>query len=232
MGRLLKYDANVNQIGGLYKTALQAVASTGCWKVVVLLLHVNIFGGRYHSALQAACASGSLMIVQMLIEKGSDVNAAGGQCGTALQAAALYGHEKILRILLRNGADWKLANRDMNNRSKAEWDRADEFLRRALELHIGEANIQHKDAIAEECRYPQLKLNEFKESSLQWNVESIPDFDAEYIPPEPEDASSESTESSEDDPSIFGEESDSGDTDLTGSSESMSRPSLSRRTFT
>ncbi|KAL5331257.1 hypothetical protein ACEPPN_000786 [Leptodophora sp. 'Broadleaf-Isolate-01'] len=66
---------------------------------------VNAVGGVYGSALQAASAEGNEAIVSILLEKGADVNIQGGQYGNALQAASAEGNEAIVSMLLEKGAD-------------------------------------------------------------------------------------------------------------------------------
>ncbi|KAF5703410.1 ankyrin repeat [Fusarium mundagurra] len=68
-------DIDVNQIGGLFGTALQAAAYEGKTEGVKLLLKkradVNIRGGRYGSALNAAAVKGYWDIVDILLKAGA-----------------------------------------------------------------------------------------------------------------------------------------------------------------
>ncbi|KAF5593388.1 ankyrin repeat [Fusarium subglutinans] len=68
-------DIEVNQIGGLFGTALQSAAYTGKTKGVKLLLEkgagVKLRGGEYGSALNAAVVKGYWDIVEILLEAGA-----------------------------------------------------------------------------------------------------------------------------------------------------------------
>src|SRR5437667_247930 len=81
--------ADVNAIGGIYGTALQAAVCYGRdWIIQPLLkkgADVNVMGGKYGTALQAAAHCDHGPMVRQLLKKGADVNAIGGKYGTALQ---------------------------------------------------------------------------------------------------------------------------------------------------
>lgn len=104
---LLAHGADVNAVGGMYGTALQA--ATADFSKVRLLVDrgadVNARGGIYGAALQAASAQGNTATVKFLLRKGADVNAEGGIFGSALQAAIICGTQKKCQVLMSAGAD-------------------------------------------------------------------------------------------------------------------------------
>ncbi|KAJ7278261.1 ankyrin repeat-containing domain protein [Mycena rebaudengoi] len=105
----INQGANVNEQGGHYGNALQAVSVDGHEAVVQLLLNqganVNAQGGNYGNALQAASVEGHEAVVQLLLNQGANVNAQGGHYGTALQAASKSGNEAVVKLLIDQGAD-------------------------------------------------------------------------------------------------------------------------------
>ena len=109
---LLDKGADVNAVGGVYGTALQAAAASrwGSVKKVQLLLDrgadVNAVGGVYGTALQAAVCMNNCEYIELLLDRGADVNAVGGMYGTALQAAVASngGNVECMRLLLDRGA--------------------------------------------------------------------------------------------------------------------------------
>ncbi|KAK7456347.1 hypothetical protein VKT23_010593 [Stygiomarasmius scandens] len=113
---LVEQGADVNTVGGLYGTALQAAASEGHLDVVTFLhekgADVNAVGGEYGTALHAAAWRGRLDVVKFLHEKGADVNDVGGEYGTALQAAAWRGHLDVVKFLHEKGADVNAAGEE------------------------------------------------------------------------------------------------------------------------
>ncbi|KAF5558512.1 ankyrin repeat [Fusarium napiforme] len=67
-------------------------------------IDVNQIGGLFGTALQAAAYEGKTEGVNMLLEKGADVNLRGGRYGSPLNAAAVKGYWDIVEILLEAGA--------------------------------------------------------------------------------------------------------------------------------
>jgi ankyrin repeat protein len=106
---LLEAGANVNQVGGIYHTALQIAARAGNLALVALLLNkgakIDLKGGRYGTALQAAAYRGMESVVVFLLDAGADVYQTGGIYHTALQAAAFRGHEATVKLLLERKAE-------------------------------------------------------------------------------------------------------------------------------
>ncbi|KAJ7286594.1 ankyrin repeat-containing domain protein [Mycena rebaudengoi] len=133
---LLRNGADVNEVGGAFRYALQAASANGHPDIVWALLKngadMNMAGGWYGSALQAAAACGHTEVVnsgsygsaltaaathgrtevvRILCQEGADLNAADEGHGSALQAAAAYGRTDIVDILIENGADFNAASK-------------------------------------------------------------------------------------------------------------------------
>ncbi|KAI0112386.1 hypothetical protein GGR51DRAFT_546978 [Nemania sp. FL0031] len=106
---LLEQGADVNEIGGVYGSALQAASARGFDDTVKLLLdngaEVDAQGGIFGSALQAASVGGHSKVVQLLLRTGADVNGRGGLYEDALQAASAEGHGEVVLQLIKAGAD-------------------------------------------------------------------------------------------------------------------------------
>ena len=109
-----QWQAQINQIGGLYGSPLQAASAMGSIAAVRLLLQqnadVNIGIERWGSSLQAAVAKGRSEIVELLLQHGANPCAKGGFWDRPLlQAASLPGPsrpaEAITRLLLDAGAN-------------------------------------------------------------------------------------------------------------------------------
>jgi ankyrin repeat protein len=102
-------EVDIDTVGGLYGTALQAAAAHGHENMVRLcLVHgadINTISGHYGTALQAAAANGYENIAWLCLDHGADTNTISGYYRTALQAAAANGSEKIARLCLEHGAD-------------------------------------------------------------------------------------------------------------------------------
>lgn len=100
---LLEYGANVNALGGMYGTALQAACHYGYEPTVRVLLEagadVNLKGGYHGDALQAAARYGRVQLVQMLLDAGADPSAQCGVYGSALRGAKERGHPEVAKIL-------------------------------------------------------------------------------------------------------------------------------------
>ncbi|KAH9477165.1 Vegetative incompatibility protein HET-E-1 [Psilocybe cubensis] len=100
---------DVNAVGGMYGTALQAASVSGNKSVVAALLKhgadINAVGGKFGTALQAASYAGHQSVVRELLEYGADVNVVGGEYGSALHAASSAGHNSVVKALLQSGAD-------------------------------------------------------------------------------------------------------------------------------
>ncbi|KAI1169447.1 ankyrin repeat-containing domain protein [Nemania sp. FL0916] len=67
-------------------------------------INVNAVGGLFGSALQAAAYFGKTKTVELLLQKGADVNVRGGKYGSALNAAIFRGFWNIVEMLLENRA--------------------------------------------------------------------------------------------------------------------------------
>ncbi|KAL7904284.1 ankyrin repeat-containing domain protein [Trichoderma velutinum] len=67
-------------------------------------INVNALGGLYGSALQAAAFSGQTPTISLLLKRGAHVNARGGKFGSALNAAVIAGNWDIVQMLLDAGA--------------------------------------------------------------------------------------------------------------------------------
>ncbi|KZP14309.1 ankyrin [Athelia psychrophila] len=121
---LLECGADVDSLGGVFGTALQAAAHEGSIETVKLLLEygtdVNLQGGDCGTALQAASYEGSIETVKLLLERGADVNLQGGEYGNALQAATQMGHGNIQTLLLQHGA--AMENRALITSSEPSYD--------------------------------------------------------------------------------------------------------------
>ncbi len=63
---------------------------------------VNHVGGLYGSPLEAAAAHGHEDAVILLSARGANIDLNGGQFGTAIQPAATQGKVKIVEILLQH----------------------------------------------------------------------------------------------------------------------------------
>ncbi|KAK4626632.1 Kinase D-interacting substrate [Fulvia fulva] len=76
---LLQHGSQLNRVGGIYGTALEAAAFLGDMSTVSRLLEegadVNIRAGKYGSALGAAADQGHIGVVEKLLEAGARANA-------------------------------------------------------------------------------------------------------------------------------------------------------------
>ncbi|KAJ7279586.1 hypothetical protein C8J57DRAFT_1221241 [Mycena rebaudengoi] len=117
---LLRNGADVNEVGGAFRYALQAASANGHPDIVWALLKngrgclrsyrgrqypvvkgadINADSGSYGSALTAAATHGRTEVVRILCQEGADLNAADEGHGSALQAAAAYGRTDILAVV-------------------------------------------------------------------------------------------------------------------------------------
>lgn len=108
---LLRYGANVNAIGGMYGTALQAACHYGHEPTVRALLEagadVNLQGGYHGDALQAAARYGRAGLVQILLDAGANPTAQCGVYGSALKGARDRGHPEVATMLEAAIEKWK-----------------------------------------------------------------------------------------------------------------------------
>ncbi|KAF7974428.1 hypothetical protein HWV62_12148 [Athelia sp. TMB] len=106
---LITRGSDVNELGGLWDTALKAAACNNYPEVCQLLLEhgADIKATEKHkgTALQMVAGSGYFKICQLLLEHGADMNVTGGWKGTALQEASSSGRLEICQLLLEHGAD-------------------------------------------------------------------------------------------------------------------------------
>jgi ankyrin repeat protein len=106
---LLEMGADINALGGKYRSALMAALCEDNEATANVLIEkgadLNAQEPFYGTVLQVASHKGHEAFAKLLIEKGADVNAQGGRYGNALQGASLNGHEAIAKLLIENGAD-------------------------------------------------------------------------------------------------------------------------------
>ncbi|KAH8834341.1 ankyrin repeat-containing domain protein [Flagelloscypha sp. PMI_526] len=102
-----------SKLGGRFRTALQAAASTvGSWNcpdmIQFLVEHgadVNAVGGWYGSALLAAMVEGNLQSVECLVQAGADVTVAGGLDGMLNFPRAWSKSLEIVQFIVNSGVD-------------------------------------------------------------------------------------------------------------------------------
>ena len=103
---LLKRGARINDVCGLYGTALNAAASRSQLGAVRVLLSAeppadsNVHCGPYGSALHAAIMVGNGHILTELLNAGADISVRGKDRCTPLQTAAMAGHLDVVKLLL------------------------------------------------------------------------------------------------------------------------------------
>lgn len=107
---LLDQKADLNIIGGLYYTALQASCIFGKLAIGEQLLkhgaRVDIYGGSMGSCLIAACQGPTeTAILQQIIDAGCNVNYMGGDGFCALYTAIKQQKREFVELLTKNGAD-------------------------------------------------------------------------------------------------------------------------------
>ncbi|KAK2757561.1 hypothetical protein FQN54_004530 [Arachnomyces sp. PD_36] len=122
--RLLESQFDVNEMGGLYGSALQAAAagpnptvdSSGIRTMRLLLSKnpdVNATGGVFETALHAAAINGHIEMVKALVENRANVNA-GSALGTPYEVAEVKGYTEVMDYLKERGVqpipqDWRRA---------------------------------------------------------------------------------------------------------------------------
>lgn len=108
---LLRHGADVNGVGGMYGTALEAACHYGYEPTVRVLLaagaDVNLQGGYHGDALQAAARYGRMELVKILLQAGADPTAQCGVCGSALQGAKERGHPEVAKLLEAAINEWQ-----------------------------------------------------------------------------------------------------------------------------
>ncbi|KAL5085108.1 hypothetical protein Trisim1_010896 [Trichoderma cf. simile WF8] len=67
-------------------------------------IDVNVLGGLFGSALQAAAYSGQTPTISLLLNRGAHANVRGGKYGSALNAAVIAGNWDTVEVLLDAGA--------------------------------------------------------------------------------------------------------------------------------
>jgi ankyrin repeat protein len=67
--------------------------------------NVDLIGNVVGSALQAAAYAGHEAIVALLIRSGANVDVTGGQYGSAIQTASYQGRKDVVALLIRSGAN-------------------------------------------------------------------------------------------------------------------------------
>ncbi|KAL8744547.1 MAG: hypothetical protein Q9184_007987, partial [Pyrenodesmia sp. 2 TL-2023] len=100
-------DADIDSVGGLFGTALQAACARGHKGAFDRLMRwgadVSVKGGRYHSAINAAASCGHHYMVQALLDREAQINGPtvdNSRVWVATQTAAKQGHTRVARLLL------------------------------------------------------------------------------------------------------------------------------------
>ncbi|KAL8931057.1 MAG: hypothetical protein Q9208_000159 [Pyrenodesmia sp. 3 TL-2023] len=97
-------DEDIDSVGGLFGTALQATCSKGYQGAFDRLMgwgaDVTIEGGRYHSAINAAACYGHCYMVKILLGREAQINAPITRIWEATRTAAMQGHADVVRLLL------------------------------------------------------------------------------------------------------------------------------------
>uniref|UniRef100_A0A673A941 Ankyrin repeat and SOCS box containing 14b n=1 Tax=Sphaeramia orbicularis TaxID=375764 RepID=A0A673A941_9TELE len=105
---LLRYNARVDQIGPLNRTALHESAFLGLENFVYLLLESgaepNACDTKKKTPLALAAQNGHLNVVEVLLQKGAHVQS-DSESGSVLFDAAASGNPDIISLLLDHGAD-------------------------------------------------------------------------------------------------------------------------------
>ncbi|KAM9829709.1 dynein axonemal heavy chain 12 isoform 2-T2 [Syngnathus typhle] len=105
---LLHYDAQVDQLGPLGRTALHEAAFLGLENFVCLLLesgaNPNACDIRKKTPLALAAQNGHLNVMEHLLQKGANVECQ-SESGSILFDAAASGNPDVISLLLDHGAD-------------------------------------------------------------------------------------------------------------------------------
>lgn len=175
--------SEVSEEGAEYKSALNAAAEHGNYKVALALLekgadpntHSEVFGG----VLQAAAYGGHKKVVQLLVERGANINAQGGYYGNALQAAASKNHDKVVHLLLEKGADVHVQGGHLGNALQAaagNFEDSSEIIKLLLEKgadpnvkggKYGNALIAAATSIKDNVKVTQLLLDSGANANAQ-----------------------------------------------------------------
>ncbi|GKZ32275.1 hypothetical protein AbraIFM66950_001568 [Aspergillus brasiliensis] len=105
-----KYGADVNALGGKYRTALGVSAQGGYYQQVAYLLDqgadVSIHAGPFWAnALSAALSSRLVAIAEFLVEKGAPIDAVGSLGQSAVHLAGWGGTLELLELLRAKGGN-------------------------------------------------------------------------------------------------------------------------------
>lgn len=100
-------DEDIDSVGGLFGTALQAACSRGFKGAFDRLMRwgadVTVQGGRYHCAINAAASCGHHYMVQALLDREAQINgptADNARVSAATETAARQGHTEVVGLLL------------------------------------------------------------------------------------------------------------------------------------
>ncbi|GJQ87539.1 hypothetical protein Trydic_g20641 [Trypoxylus dichotomus] len=115
---LLKYNADINFRGRLFRTPLCAAVSKQNREIIELLLQrgadPNYMKEQLNSPLMSAIERGDENVVQMLLDHDADANVEGAYNGPPLYRAITLSRVAITEKLLRHGAD-------VNYNSRSGW---------------------------------------------------------------------------------------------------------------
>lgn len=161
--------ADINSIGGLYGTSLQAVCTRGHRPAFQRLIewgtNVTTIGGLFGNALIAAASHGQLDMVEKLLDRGIDPDLMGHESQTPLNVSAAYGHVDIARLLLDRGARINpvmLPSAEPNELGPTPLHEAVKFCHHELvELLLGRgAEIDARDDAGDTCLHLAVNKND------------------------------------------------------------------------
>ena len=127
---LLELGADINAVGGTFRTALQSAIRFKESNTAKLLIdegaNVNTVGGWFCTAIQAAAVMASIADMDLLLKAGADVDIEGGYYGSPLQAVCRFGTPLHIKLLLERGSKSTFmsdatAIRSRPQRRKAYW---------------------------------------------------------------------------------------------------------------